>query len=162
MTPADRKIKELREQIAVLDKRVEQLEDENYELREAWGWWDIRLAISYVFKVPKTPAAVVAALVKREVCTFQQIFDMMYAATNIDARPDIKLLQVHMCKLRSRLRKHGIEVHTMWGTGYAMDKANRHKLLLALEEGMTLYMSLADQSVIAHAKRNDDAVKTVG
>ena len=45
-----------------------------------------------------------------------------------------KILQVYICKLRTILRPHGIQIETVWGRGYRLDPAGRARLL-QMEDG---------------------------
>ena len=45
-----------------------------------------------------------------------------------DKEPDPKIIDVFICKLRGRLKKHGIKVSCKWGLGYFMDGENKRKL----------------------------------
>lgn len=70
---------------------------------------------------------VLGLLMKREECTRQLIWDSLYG-DRVNGGPSIKLVDVHMSHLRSVLRKHGVEITTLWGEGYCMSPAQKNKV----------------------------------
>jgi DNA-binding response OmpR family regulator len=41
-------------------------------------------------------------------------------ASCIDPHADQKVVEVRVCKMRKKLRPHGIEIRTVWGEGYEL------------------------------------------
>lgn len=50
-----------------------------------------------------------------------------------DDYPEEKILDVYICKLRKRLKPHGIEIRTFWAEGYHLAPAERAKIEAVLE-----------------------------
>jgi two-component system cell cycle response regulator CtrA len=73
------------------------------------------------------------ALARRpgNVITKENILDLLYAG--MPDQPDMKIIDVFICKARAKLTPLGIELTTVWGRGYMMDAANRLKLTELVE-----------------------------
>lgn len=69
-------------------------------------------------------------LLKREVVTREGAVLAIYSGmpNTWDKEPDPKIIDVFICKLRTRLKKYGIKVSCKWGLGYFMDGENKRKL----------------------------------
>jgi hypothetical protein len=50
----------------------------------------------------------------------------LYSGTDDRATP--KILDVIMCKMRTKLRPHGITVETVWGRGYRLSRQARERM----------------------------------
>lgn len=48
--------------------------------------------------------------------------------------PEIKILDVFVCKIRRKLRGSGVEIKTIWGTGYCVDDTSIVKKAMAGDE----------------------------
>ena len=53
---------------------------------------------------------------------------MMSALYGSDDWATPKILDVLMCKMRAKLKPHGIEVETVWGRGYRLSHAARERI----------------------------------
>jgi DNA-binding response OmpR family regulator len=60
-------------------------------------------------------ADVLGILLRRQVMTHAQLFEAIWGG---DSERDIKIVEVVVCKLRAKLRPHGIAIHTEYGVGY--------------------------------------------
>lgn len=99
---------------AALLAYIERLEDELLMLKEERGhFWlsppELRLT--------GKESMMLARLLKGGVVSKQQFMTFLY-----DGRddPEIKIVEVYICKMRKKLIPQGIEVLTRWGTGYFM------------------------------------------
>src|ERR1700722_2789179 len=66
-----------------------------------------------------------------KVVTKQSIWVTLYGSLpEVDQPKDPRLLDVHMCKLRKRLKKSdvAIEIENVWGRGWRMNEASCQKL----------------------------------
>lgn len=79
-----------------------------------------------VAKLTKSEAAVVAAIVKTGRVNKTGIYHALYGGLDDPREP--KIVDVLVCKARKKLKRHGIEIGTLWGTGYAMDAENVARL----------------------------------
>lgn len=73
-------------------------------------------------------AAIVGVLAKLGSASRARIYDAMYGARHDDDQPDPKIVDVHICKCRLKLRPYGIEIGTLWAVGYQMTPENIAKL----------------------------------
>lgn len=106
-------------QDALLD-RIDQLERE----------LGIKTEIPPEFCIPRNMGALLAMLLKREVVTRDGALLAIYSGmpNTWDKDPDPKIIDVFICKLRTRLKKYGIKVSCKWGLGYFMDGENKRRL----------------------------------
>jgi two-component system, cell cycle response regulator CtrA len=82
------------------------------------------------FRIPRNMNALLGMLMKREIVTREGAVMAIYAGmpNTWDKEPDPKIIDVFICKLRTRLKKYGIKVSCKWGLGYFMDGENKRKL----------------------------------
>lgn len=115
------------EEIKMLRERNAFLEEENRQLR---------LGISsdiVLFRIPDTHLTLrefqmLSALVQYEVATKATVYRHLYPEARADGGPDFKLMDVYICKLRGKLKPHGIAITSIWGRGWALDPVDREKL----------------------------------
>jgi DNA-binding response OmpR family regulator len=76
-----------------------------------------------------TPAEtrVLGVLLRRGQASKDQIMAGLYRDFGKD-EPQTKIVDVFVCKLRAKLRRHGIEISTLWGRGYAISPEMRGKI----------------------------------
>lgn len=57
----------------------------------------------------------------------ENILTLLYSARVIadDEVPEIKIVDVFICKLRRKLKPLGIELATIWGRGYRVEEPNK-------------------------------------
>lgn len=96
--------------IEMLEERIRQLEDElapkTAPVRVEWC-------------LTQSEARVFSHLTTREQATKQSIMLAMYS-DRIDVEPEMKIVDVFVCKMRKKLKPFGIEIITVWGAGYAL------------------------------------------
>lgn len=109
--------------IDALEAENERLRGDIDALRDAFG-----MAINPWVGLGLTPseARLFGALVKRGQLSKQQIMTAMYSARAEDD-PEIKIVDVFVCKVRKKLTPYGIEITTVWGQGYAMPPESRER-----------------------------------
>ena len=117
--------KSLEAQIAELDNQVEALTaenerllDENERLRADQG---LSLNAPLQFSLTGKEACLFGRLIalKGAVGTKQALMDAMYNGS-ID-EPEIKIVDVFVCKLRKKLKPFGVDIQTVWGQGYRIE-----------------------------------------
>ena len=72
-----------------------------------------------VLRLTGSEGTVLGVLMARAMATKEQIMNLVYAA-RIDDEPNIKVIDVFVCKLRAKLKPFDINIQTIWGRGYAM------------------------------------------
>lgn len=106
----DEIIETMRDRIEVLEERIRQLED---ILAPS------AISIPIEWLLTSAEARIFAHLTTREVATKQSIMTALYSD-----RPDddieIKIVDVFVCKLRKKLKAFGVEILTVWGSGYSL------------------------------------------
>lgn len=120
---------------ALRDDLVQALEQENDELRERIRVLEeivgIRIEVPLVFGLTAHEAMLFGLLLKRDLVTKDLAMLGLYGdRPNLD--PEIKIVDVYVCKARKKLRRFGVEIETVWGRGYrlsAQSKAIAQRLL---------------------------------
>jgi two-component system cell cycle response regulator CtrA len=103
------------QEIATLRERVRQLED-------ALVPTDVIVPIEWRLTVHE--ARLFAFLTTRDLATKQAIMQALYSDRAGD-EPEIKIVDVFVCKLRKKLKPFGVDVQTVWGHGYRLaDRGN--------------------------------------
>ncbi len=78
------------------------------------------------FGLTAKQSLLVAALVEHGFKTRQQLLDAMYFGAEV--APDIKIVDVYVCKVRKKLRPHGLDIVTVWGRGHSMSDKHRNQI----------------------------------
>jgi two-component system cell cycle response regulator CtrA len=76
------------------------------------------------FQITPSEAQVLRALMLSGMTTKDHLMHVLYGARQGDP-PRTEVLNVYVCKLRSKLLKFGISIDTVWGRGYAMSPASK-------------------------------------
>lgn len=126
-----RELASLRQLNKTLEAQNKRLSDQVMMLEEAVGAWDspgfVRLGLT-----PKE-ASLMAYLVRRGSASIEQIMAAMYSDSRGDC-PGQQIVQVLVCKIRRKMKPHGLRIWTSKGYGgYWIDKEGqeRAKALLA-------------------------------
>jgi len=109
------------ERVAALEALLEQRDSRIQEMEEALG---VTTLPPLEFGLTGHEAAVLGILLNREVVTKQAMLCGLYSARADDA-PNIKIVDVYVCKLRKKLAPFGVEVATHWGVGYSMPAGSK-------------------------------------
>ncbi|MCX5570602.1 helix-turn-helix domain-containing protein [Kaistia sp. K-TC2] len=72
-------------------------------------------------------ARVFLALLKRDVCSKEQLMNAAYDLLHDGELPAIKIIDVFICKIRRKLKPHDISIGTLWGRGYYLDAEARQR-----------------------------------
>lgn len=103
------------------------LQEENDELREKVRQLEeiigFHLRAPVAFGLNRHEEMVLGALTKRDRMTKEQIMMALYS-DRIES-PDIRIIDVYICRLRKKLKEFGIEITTIWGIGYALTPASK-------------------------------------
>lgn len=84
------------------------------------------------FKVTAKEARLLGALLRRSECTKEQLLGYMYDVT--EDTPEIKIIDVFVCKLRKKLAAFALDIQTIWGRGYFISPEHRACAIQLLEE----------------------------
>lgn len=113
-------VEQLRARVAELEHHIAEI---NRELKDHAQRWP--------FNLSPTPALMlgVFAKYKNTVLSKELIWRHLYGMKVEADQPTLKGIDVYICKIRGHLRKYGIHIQTMYGTGYLIDEANHTKLM---------------------------------
>jgi DNA-binding response OmpR family regulator len=106
------------------------LRDRVEELERLLG---MRRVVPRVWGLTRREADVFGILLKRQVMSQTQLFEAIWGG---DSDRETKIVEVVVCKLRAKLRPHGIAIRTEHGVGYFMppqSKAAARALIAAQE-----------------------------
>jgi two-component system, cell cycle response regulator CtrA len=110
----DRVIIDLQREIAILRERVRQLEE---------ALVPESVAVPLEFGLTGAEARVFAHLASRDFATKQSLMLALYG--DRPEEPEIKIVDVFVCKLRKKIARFGVSIETVWGQGYRL--LNRHE-----------------------------------
>jgi DNA-binding response OmpR family regulator len=88
------------------------LRDRIEELERILG---MREVLPRPWGLTRREAAVLGLLLRRQVLSATQLFEAIWGG---DSDRETKIVEVVVCKLRAKLRPHGIAIRTEYGTGY--------------------------------------------
>jgi DNA-binding response OmpR family regulator len=77
-------------------------------------------------------APILGMLMSRSFVSHSSLYTVLYAGRPECDWPEPKVMDVQICKLRRKLKKHGVTILTRWGEGWSMaapDKARVRALL---------------------------------
>lgn len=109
----------LREEIEERDETIRQLRAELSGPDELPGW------LPHLTGRESDFLRVLAS--RDRLLTKEALYVAVYGST--DNGPDLKIVDVIICKLRRKLIDHGIIIETVWGQGYKLDRDSRQLLL---------------------------------
>jgi two-component system cell cycle response regulator CtrA len=114
-----------------VDARLEALEAENLRLLDRIDMLERALGsdagplFPVEFGLTGSEAKVLNLLMLRDAVCKDGFMDAIYRGRG-DDEPEVKIIDVFICKLRRKIRPFGVEIKTIWGRGYQMapdDKA---------------------------------------
>ena len=71
---------------------------------------------------------ILGMLMKRAFVSHASLYTVLYAGRPECDWPDAKVMDVQICKLRRKLRKHGVGIQTRWGEGWGMSATDKAKV----------------------------------
>lgn len=118
---------------ALRDALVERLEEENDILRERVRQLEKRLgesATEIPIELCLSPheSAMLAHMMGRKMCSKNDLMAALYGNLPDVDEPEIKIVDVFICKIRKKLKPFQIEIKTVWGRGFALPAASKQKL----------------------------------
>jgi len=78
----------------------------------------------------ETEAVIVGVLHDRDIATTDCIMANLYSGSD---RPEPKIIDVMICRIRKNFKKYGIEIETVWGQGYSLSHEMKLKLKRTLD-----------------------------
>lgn len=119
---------------AELRDRIDELEETVRQLRDELVPQDFSLWFPREWKMTTKEAAVLAFVMARspEIAKRESILTNCFGGVADDS-PDIKIVDVYIHKVRTKMKPLGIDIETLWGNGYAMSKRDADFLRLICE-----------------------------
>lgn len=113
---------------------VQRLRDRVEELERVLGVDEsLTSRLRTVFGLEPGQSEVLGMLMKRNFVTHDSLYTVLYGGRPECDWPEEKIMDVQICKLRRKLKKHGVEVKTRWGEGWWMPAAEKSKVRAALD-----------------------------
>lgn len=118
------------------DAYVAAIEVENEELRERlralekeFGFHD---EVPIIFGLTATEAKVMSLLGARDSATRAQLMAAVLSGRMPVNEPDMKIVDVFVCKIRKKVKPFGIEITSLWGRGYRLSPEMKAKVAVYL------------------------------
>lgn len=93
---------------------------------------DMSGILSHQFRLTSKEADVLTMLMRRPGPQAKaSILNFVYG--DCDEAPEPKIIDVFTCKIRKKLKKHGITITTVWGKGYTLENEDRVKINACVE-----------------------------
>lgn len=116
--------------MADLAAQVALLKAENWTLRERIAALEKQIGFKPLppgLGLTPYEEAVFLMLMHRDACTKEQLMSGVYDHRYVGDLPNIKIIDVYICKLRKKLKGFGVAIDTHWGRGYSISPAaKRH------------------------------------
>lgn len=109
--------------ISALEQRIDLLQEQVAQLQKALGG---ETPCPVEWKLTASEARVFGVLIRREVATKDAIMAALYRDRG-SAEPTPKIVDVFICKMRRKLKPHGITISTRWGMGYSLENRQSFK-----------------------------------
>lgn len=105
------------------DARIRALEAENERLRDELETLKSNLGMDFVapleFRLTPHETKILGRLMKGGPVNKRSLMDCVYTK-GIDDEPEIKIVDVFVCKMRKKVKPFGMEIKTIWGVGYQL------------------------------------------
>lgn len=115
------------------DARAEALQNENDRLRARIEQLEAALGLTFLapleWGLTGRQTRLFGALMAREILTKQAAMTALYTDVCDDDEPQIKIIDVFICHIRRKVKPFGIEIHTVWGTGYRLTPESKARCL---------------------------------
>jgi hypothetical protein len=80
---------------------------------------------------------VLAAILRFDMATFEQIYQGLYAGRYGRDTPDNSIVKVHVCRIRHKLSPYGIAIESWYGRGYRMGPDSKARLRALIDRAST-------------------------
>lgn len=107
-------------QISNLDEALERIRQLEILLGSRW-------LAPRALRLTKAEEGILGALLKRQNTLDKESLYVLMYGDRLDA-PDIKILDVLVCKLRRKLWVYEIQIETIWGRGFFMNPVEKAKV----------------------------------
>lgn len=116
------------DKLQVLEAENDMLRERIYALEESLGYhWIAPLE----FHLTGSENALLGALMAKPVATKEMIYNALYGLH--DEPPGQKIIDVYVCKIRTKLKPWNIPIETLWGRGYMLSPESKARINAMLE-----------------------------
>src|SRR5262245_7404384 len=123
-----------------LSNYVAHVEAENDLLRERIRQLEemvgIGLEVPPMFGLTGKESALLGIMMERELTTKESALDLMYFDRPNDT-PEVKIIDVFVCKMRKKLEKFDVKIETVWGRGYRLPPDSKKNVQAYLKQALT-------------------------
>ena len=120
--------------LAALQKYAVTLEDRIIILEQVIGMVaENELPFKFCHFTPLESRILGMIYTQARVCTKEAILLGVWGNRPECDQPELKIVDVVICKVRGKLENFGVSLSTMWGRGYYFDEDNRAKLKALIE-----------------------------
>jgi two-component system cell cycle response regulator CtrA len=84
--------------------------------------------VPLIFGLTGSEEKVLSLLGARDVASKQQIMTVLMVDRGGDEEPEIKIVDVFVCKIRKKLKPFGVAIDTVWARGYRLTPENKKKV----------------------------------
>ncbi|MBN9457375.1 MAG: winged helix-turn-helix domain-containing protein [Bosea sp.] len=131
MTPTERRLRE----------EIDQLREESRWLRELLRPPEFLPA---VFRFTALEERAFKALLNRDQWPRESLHNVTYDEHNDRDLPDIKVIDVMICKMRKKLKPLGVEIETLYGQGYRISSEHKQRVRDVIAAEYAKEMAAAD------------------
>ena len=129
------------EDVLALRQRVAELEERIRQLTALLAPPGVQAPREW--RLTNSEHTVFQVLVARPVATKEMILAALYWDKGLE-EPELKIIDVFICKLRKKLSQHGVAIATVWGRGWSMPEDVRRRFIQEAEAADTrLRLALA-------------------
>lgn len=111
--------------VAAIEAENETLRARIIDLEREFGFHN---EVPLMFGLTASEAKVVSLLLQRDIASKTQILTAIMADRGADDEPEIKIVDVYICKVRHKIKPFGVAIDTVWGRGYSLTTANKSKI----------------------------------
>jgi two-component system, cell cycle response regulator CtrA len=113
------------EYVAALEAENDGLRAQLRDLEKSFGFYN---DVPIMFGLTGSEAKVLSLLGERDMANRDQFLSALMVGRGADAEPEKKIVDVYICKIRSKLKPFGITIEAIWGRGYRLTEANKAKI----------------------------------
>jgi len=82
------------------------------------------------FDLSVKEAEVLATLASGKTCSKEYLHTVLYSTRGDDA-PELKIIDVFICKIRNKVARYGVKIQTSWGIGYFVSNPESLQIVAA-------------------------------
>ena len=109
---------------AKLREQVDILQEENRQLRKAFA--PDNVCIPAAWRLTISEQRVFRCLMTQEIVSYELLMMALYGDRPNDP-PGSNTIKVIACKMRAKLKKHGVVIRTVWGIGYTLENRQAYR-----------------------------------